>query len=57
MRRWIAAVAAALFVCALFWLGGYDFNQRGGIALLAGGLSVVAGMWAWGMVAIMEDGT
>ena len=54
MRRWIAAVAAALFVCALFWLGGYDFNQRGEIALLVGLLSGFAGVWAWGVVAIIE---
>lgn len=51
MKRYLKAAAVALAVvlagCFLFWLGGYDFNERGlDVALGAVLLTWVAGMAA-----------
>lgn len=44
MKRWIASIAAALVVCGLAWLGGFDFNERGVDALFVAGFALyVAG--------------
>jgi len=33
--RVLAALAAAAFVLGLIWLSGYDFNERGAMAMFA----------------------
>lgn len=47
VRRVIAAVATAAAICALAWLHGFDFNERGTEALVVAYLSV----WFGGLAA------
>lgn len=44
MKRLACSICAALTVCLLSWLGGFDFNERGGAALLVGYFSLGAGV-------------
>lgn len=53
MKRLLASIAAALVVCALAWIGGFDFNERGFdalfvafYALLAAGLTYICPIWS-----------
>ena len=50
VARLARAAAGAAFVCALAWLAGFDFNERGGITfLVATEASIAAGLGSvWG---------
>lgn len=43
MKRITCSIAAAGLVCLLAWLSGFDFNERGGTALLVAYLTLVTG--------------
>lgn len=42
-RSVVAFILFALTVVLLFWLGGYDFDQRGEKAVMCGVLAITAG--------------
>jgi len=47
--RTVLAIAAAAVALGLFWLGGYDFDRRGEVAVFAALMALVVG----GAVAFM----
>ena len=46
-RRLIASVLFALIVPIIWWLGGYDFNERGLTAVMAFVGTVFCGVWMY----------
>lgn len=44
MKRVIASISGAAFVLLLFWLGGFDFNERGQAAFWAAICATYAGL-------------
>ena len=47
MKRAVKSLAAALFVCFAFWVGGFDFNERGFWAFYLLVISSAAAWLAW----------
>ena len=43
MKRLAASLGAALTVCFLFWVSGFDFDERGFFAFLCAWCSLGAG--------------
>lgn len=44
LKRLLASLIGPIIVCWLFWVGGFDFNHRGGAAVCCAVLSL--GAWA-----------
>jgi hypothetical protein len=49
MKRLLYFTASAGVVCFLFWLGGFDFDQRGQPALACALCALLAGFIATGI--------
>lgn len=47
MKRALASIVAALWVCGLAWIAGFDFNERGFDALFVAGVAVVVGVFTY----------
>ena len=51
----LAGIAGVVSVLVLYWLGGYDFNQRGEKAVSCMVLSLIGGSVAMALAYIMHS--
>ena len=47
MKRIIVAISAGAVVCAAAWIGGFDFNERGQVAVFVFLASVAASVYGY----------
>lgn len=47
MKRLATSAVAALLVVLMFWVGGFDFNERGEVAFVCACIALVAAAIAY----------